>query len=90
MLKTQQTEGIKRVTKKGANQVGVEFATADLANKFVKASIYSLFSDFGYEPYIPQALVTCKGIIRSMDVKIEPEEIVEHMQSVCKIVSARR
>lgn len=78
--------GIKNITIKGRNRLGVSFNTSECANQFVKNKNVST----GFNVFIPKHLTTIQGIIRQVDQSLTTEEIKENIKSSVNVLSVRR
>lgn len=82
-----QIKGIKEIQRKGANRISVEFTTSEHANDFLKNET---FEAKGYVAFIPQRLLTSRGIIRNIGMSVTMEDIVFQSKTDARIISARR
>lgn len=80
-------EGITNITKKGFNKVGVEFNTYQQANNLL---INDKLQQKSLIAYIPQRLLSTKGIIRDVGQLILEEDIVQESYSNKEIIEAKR
>lgn len=79
---------ILAINKKGKNRIGVIFNNYVAANSFISDKV---LEDKGYESFIPSHLLTCKGIIRSIDKNMSEEEIKKFSNAkFCEILSVKR
>ncbi|XP_050294852.1 uncharacterized protein LOC126735025 [Anthonomus grandis grandis] len=65
---------VKKIKNKGLNRISVEFINFLSANNFVKNKT---LINKGYKIYIPFNFVTCKGLVRQIDIEIGEKEILE-------------
>ncbi|XP_044753621.1 uncharacterized protein LOC123313023 [Coccinella septempunctata] len=79
-------EGIKQLSRKGANKVAVDFKNFSQANDFIDNE--TIF-DENYLIYVPSRLVTCRGVISDVGSDVVDDDIL-NCESPIKIVSARR
>lgn len=85
-ISSHKLKGIKSITRKGQNRLGITFYSYDNANQFVQnQAIRTSFNVF-----IPQHLTSVQGVIRQVDLSISIEELLANIQSSCKVISARR
>ena len=56
-------QGILKINRKRANKIGIEFRTSEYANQLINNESFN--TEHGYNRYIPQRLVTCRGWDRS-------------------------
>ncbi|XP_050497442.1 uncharacterized protein LOC126878649 [Diabrotica virgifera virgifera] len=86
---TMGTTGIKEISRKGMNRIGVIFNTSKQANMVLNSTE---ILEKGFLAYIPQKMLTSRGIIRDVSINISMENIVNDskLQKNVKIISARR
>lgn len=65
-------QGINNIVRKGANKIGVEFRTSEFANQFLDNDNFG--TKEGYNKYIPQRLVTCRGTIKDIGDQITEDD----------------
>lgn len=83
-----QLNDIKKINNKGTNRIAVEFVDYESANNFLANK---KLKDKGYKLFIPFNFVTCKGLIRGIDLDIDTEDIVKFSSGRrCSVLSARR
>lgn len=70
-------KNVRKINNKGINRISVDFLNRESANSFVQDE--TLIKK-GYNLYIPSNLVTCKGLVRRIDL----DENVEHFSLICK------
>lgn len=80
-------ENIGNIAKKGKNRIGVTFKSYIDANKVL--TNINLLNE-GYRSYIPQRLLTTKGIIKDVGFSVSVEDIIEDAITSAKILDARR
>lgn len=89
MLFSNKTEGIKKIGKRGKNKIGIDFSTLKHANTF-------LSSDFAtnnnMKSYIPNNLISCKGILRQVDPSLDVGTILDNLRTSDerKVLGVRR
>lgn len=79
--------GVKDVKKTGYNKVGVTFDSFEEANKLL---YNDEMKNRKMKTYIPQSMLSIKGIIRDVGFTIEPEDIIGDSECRAKIIEARR
>lgn len=72
---------------KGKNRIAIEFSNFLAANRF---SSHKGLKDKGYNIYIPYNMVSCKGIIRHVDLDYDIEVLKKSIISPRRIINARR
>ncbi|KAG5886461.1 hypothetical protein JTB14_012873 [Gonioctena quinquepunctata] len=87
ILRNSGVGGIDKITRKGRNKIGIEFINHITANNFTRNGV---LQEQEWEAYIPITLVSCKGIIRDVDLDADMDNIVKYAKSSCKILTARR
>ncbi|KAG5870621.1 hypothetical protein JTB14_028545 [Gonioctena quinquepunctata] len=87
ILRNSGVGGIDKITRKGRNKIGIEFINHITANNFTRNGV---LQEQEWEAYIPITLVSCKGIIRDVDLDADMDNIVKYAKSACKILAARR
>ncbi|KAG5895922.1 hypothetical protein JTB14_016326 [Gonioctena quinquepunctata] len=87
ILRNSGVEGIDKITRKGRNKIGIEFINHITANNLTRNGV---LQEQEWEAYIPITLVSCKGIIRDVDLDADMDNIVKYAKSACKILAARR
>lgn len=87
MLYQIKVEGITNITKKRFNKVGVEFITYQQVNNLL---INDKLQQKSLIAYIPQRLLSTKGIIRGVGQLILQEDIVQESYSNKEIIEAKR
>lgn len=87
MLFNLKIDGILEIKRKGASRVGITFKMANQANNFM---LNNEISKRGYTTFIPQSLLTCKGIVRDIGYSIQEQDIVAEAYSHKTILDARR
>uniref|UniRef100_A0A6P7GG38 Uncharacterized protein LOC114342073 n=1 Tax=Diabrotica virgifera virgifera TaxID=50390 RepID=A0A6P7GG38_DIAVI len=70
---TMGTTGIKEISRKGMNRIGVIFNTSRQANMVLNSTE---ILEKGFLAYIPQKMLTSRGIIRDVSINISMENIV--------------
>lgn len=82
-----QLKEVKKINNKGLNRLAIEFNNWFAANSFIKNS---RLIEKGYKLYIPFNFVTCKGLVRHVDI----DEDINNFANICKcdveILSAKR
>lgn len=78
---------VKNIKNKGLNRVAVEFINYTAANQFRNNKN---LIDKGYEVYIPFNFVTCKAIVREVDLDLPEELLKEYFTSSIEIMSIKR
>lgn len=78
---------IIKINVKGKNRLEVEFSNYSAANNFV---LNDELKNKGYNIYIPYNQVTCKGVIRQVDIEFNIDIIKNMMNSTIKILDIRR
>ncbi|KAG5860917.1 hypothetical protein JTB14_003626 [Gonioctena quinquepunctata] len=87
ILRNSGVGGIDKITRKGRNKIGIEFINHITANNFTRNGV---LQEQEWEAYIPIILVSCRGIIRDVDLDADMGNIVKYAESACKILAARR
>lgn len=85
-------QSIVKMEKKGKNRLCVTFRTWEAANEFLGNK--SLL-DKGYEMFVPANLVSCKGIVKYVDLSFTEEELIEYSRversgADAKLISVKR
>ncbi|XP_060523210.1 uncharacterized protein LOC132700107 [Cylas formicarius] len=83
LLQAQKVQGILKISRKGANKIGLEFNTSESANKFLSNETYSTAG--GYNKYIPQRLVTCRGLVRDIGDLIDEDDFYSEAEAKVNI-----
>lgn len=77
----------KSIVKKGSNKIGITCFSLLKANNL----IYNVQLDNdGFKCYVPQSLITSKGIVRDIGFSISEEDIIKEAKSRVNIIEARR
>lgn len=79
--------GVKDVKKTGYNKVGVTFETHEDANNLLYKKE---LRDRNLKAYIPQTMLSTKGIIRDVGFSIDPEDIMGDSEGRTRITEAKR
>ncbi|KAG5882083.1 hypothetical protein JTB14_034867 [Gonioctena quinquepunctata] len=87
ILRNSGVGGIDKITRKERNKIGIEFINHITANNFTRNGV---LQEQEWEAYIPITLVSCKGIIRDVDLDADMDNIAKYAKSACKILAARR
>lgn len=86
-LFTLKIDNISKIIKKGFNRVGVSFSNYSAANNLL---YNEKLTDEGYKAFIPQRLLTCKGIIKDIGQSIVEEDIINEARCKTRILEAHR
>nr|CAI5851368.1 unnamed protein product [Callosobruchus analis] len=86
-LQTANINGIQYITKKGKNRVGIEFYSLKSANTFIDSNF---LKSENLHAFIPNSLVTSRGVVRGMPEDMSVEEIIQSAKSPQKVVHTRR
>lgn len=86
-LLDQNVKDIIKLKVKGKRRIAIEFLNYMAANKF---SMNKGLVNKGYNIYIPYNMVTCKGIIRHVDIDYDTEVLKTSIVSDQKIINIRR
>lgn len=80
----------EKIEKRGKNRVAITFSSIQKANAYLEDKV--LHEKQNWTSYIPQHLVSVKGIIRDVDEGILEEEIVEagRVSDHVKVINAKR
>lgn len=78
---------VVRIKVKGKNRLSVEFNNPLAANNFVKNE---RLRNKGYNIYIPRNQVSCKGLIRQVDIDFTNDQIMNMISSPVKVIEIRR
>lgn len=78
---------VYKINIKGKNKISVEFNNYISANKLTNDE---RLKNKGYNVYIPYNQVSCKGIIRNIDLELTEEKIQKLIQAPYKILEVRR
>lgn len=78
---------VKQIKNKGTHRVAVEFLKYQTANLFVNNK---KLLEKGYKIFIPFNFVTCKGIIRRVDLEYSDEELLKFISAEAPILQVRR
>nr|CAI5837261.1 unnamed protein product [Callosobruchus analis] len=79
--------GIQCITRKGKNRVGIEFSSPKSANNFIDSKF---LKEENLHAFIPNSLVTSRGVVRGIPEDMTPEEIIQCAKTEQKVVHARR
>lgn len=82
-------KGLKTINRKGKNRVGVEFGSYTDANSF----LHVFKEKQNFNVYIPKHRVSCKGIIRNVDLDLNDKvalKIINVRLPDCKLLEVRR
>lgn len=72
--------GVTKVAKRGRNRVALFFDTSKKANKFLDASEFLEYNK--YKAFIPFHLISCKGLLRDVDINFSEEEILNNLRPI--------
>lgn len=78
---------IKNIKNKGLNRIAVEFVSFKAANQFIKSK---KLSDKGYEVFIPYNFVTCKALVREVDLDLSEDILKTFFVANAEILSIKR
>lgn len=87
ILKNNSVNGIRKITRKGRNRIGIDFITTHNANNFLKNKI---LQENNWDAFIPASLISVKGIVRGIGIETTTEEIISEGVSAKPIIAARR
>lgn len=74
-------DGIKNINKKGKNRISIEFKSYQAANEFLDNN---KVKEDGYEIFIPNHNISCRGVIGFVDLEFTKEEL-EQFSEVKKV-----
>lgn len=82
-------EGVSKIARKGRNRVGVEFSSLKQANNFLNSEFPKKNN---LKAFIPQHLISCKGIIREIDPSLSVESILKNIKASnnCPVLGVQR
>lgn len=78
---------IRKINNKGANRLSIEFLNANSANNFIKNET---IAKRGLKTYIPGNFITCKGIVRNIDVDEDINDHKKFCRANVDIIDAKR
>ncbi|KAL1488728.1 hypothetical protein ABEB36_014527 [Hypothenemus hampei] len=78
---------IRLVKNKGSNRLAVEFTNFVSANNFLNNK---RLVDKGYNLFIPYNFVTCKGVVRRVDLEFSEEVLMSNCRSNATILNIKR
>lgn len=78
---------VKGVKNKGLNRVAVEFVSFRAANQFLQNK---KLKDKGYEVFVPFNFVTCKAIVREVDMDLSEDDLKNYFTAPVEIISIKR
>ncbi|KAL1490269.1 hypothetical protein ABEB36_012992 [Hypothenemus hampei] len=79
-------EGIINIKNKGINRIAVEFNNYKKANDLLNNKEIN----DKYKVFIPSNIISCKGIIRQIDLELSEEHLLEKIKSDIKIINVKR
>lgn len=78
---------VKSVKNKGLHRVAVEFVSFRAANQFLQNK---KLKDKGYEVFVPFNFVTCKAIVREVDMDLSEDDLKNYFTASVEIISIKR
>ena len=78
---------MKKIQNKGINRLAIEFLNHQAANDFVNNE---RLKNKGYNIFIPYNFISCKGLVRYIDLDIDISKFSEICRSNVEIISAKK
>lgn len=72
--------GVNKVSRRGRNRVAIFFDNFKRANSFIEDTKFLETNKF--KAFIPHNLISCKGLIRNIDINFSEEEILNNIKPI--------